>query len=218
MCAQGLILASFDLQTIFLKSIRLFSLIIVIVAFFVSFGCSYSSETIADSNTTDSRILTEDLAIAPDFTLIDQFNGEFTLSQKKGDVVLLFFGYTLCPDICPTTLVKLNNVVTRRELEGKVDVILITVDPGTDTPERLYDYISRFNSSFIGLTGESDELKRIQADYGVYSASTHEHEDAQVDHSSYIYLINREGYLVGYYDDKTSTELLYLDLIQVVNN
>lgn len=218
MRAQGLILASFDLQTILLKLIRLFSLIIVIVPVFVIFGCSDSSETIADSHMIDSRILTEDLAIAPDFTLIDQLNGEFTLSLKKGDVVLLFFGYTLCPDICPTTLIKLNNVITRRELEGKVDVVLITVDPGTDTPERLYDYISRFNSSFIGLTGESDELKRIQADYGVYSASNHEHEDAQVDHSSYIYLINREGYLVGYYDDKTPTELLYLDLIQVVND
>lgn len=139
---------------------------------------------------------------APDFTLTDQAGRPFELSAQRGKVVLLFFGFTTCPDICPTTLADI--AAARRELGAdaeRLEVAMITVDPATDTAEQLATYMAKFDPTFIGLRGSADELGRVYKAYGVTaiqpdSHATHEAHgpgDDDVIHSEYIYVIDTAG-------------------------
>lgn len=107
---------------------------------------------------------------AAEFSLERSDGTSFQLSQMRGRVVLLFFGYTSCPDICPTTLAELNQAMGRlRESEAdRVQVIFITVDPERDTPERVQEYVNHFNPGFIGLSGSLEQLPKVWSDYGVF--------------------------------------------------
>ena len=103
----------------------------------------------------------DDPQIVEDFTLPRVDGGTFQLSQYQGDVVVMYFGYTSCPDICPTTLWELRTM--REELIGEdnaedVTVVFVTIDPETDTPEKMDDYLSYFDESFIGLYGDDDAM------------------------------------------------------------
>ncbi len=134
---------------------------------------------------------------APDFTLVDQNGQPFTLSEQRGNVVLLFFGFTTCPDVCPTTLADLASARERLgENANRLKVALITVDPERDTPEKLGPYVSRHDPNFLGLTGTSAELEQVRKSYGAY-AIKRELENSQlgytIDHSSYIYIIDPQG-------------------------
>jgi len=134
---------------------------------------------------------------APDFTLVDQHGSAYTLSEQRGDIVVLFFGYTTCPDVCPTTLVQYRRI---KGLLGddaaRVQFVFVTVDPERDTRERLGEYLSHFDSEFVGLTGESEALQAVWRAYGVYV----ERVDAPnsqvgywVNHSSVSYVIDTKG-------------------------
>jgi len=99
---------------------------------------------------------------APEILLNRDNGSSFRLSEQRGDVVLLFFGYTSCPDVCPTTLSELRKVNT--ELGGnanQVKVVFVTVDPERDTPEQIQKYVSIFNPAFIGLSGSLEELEPV---------------------------------------------------------
>jgi protein SCO1/2 len=112
---------------------------------------------------------TEPYPPASDFTLTRADGTSFQLSEMQGKVVLLFFGYTSCPDVCPTTLAELNQAMGKLNADaGKVQVLFVTVDPGRDTPERTQEYVNHFNPNFIGLSGTEDELKKVWSDYGIY--------------------------------------------------
>lgn len=90
---------------------------------------------------------------APDFVLPTADGGSFRLSEQRGKVVLLFFGYTSCPDVCPTTLLDAANVRKRlsKKEASRVQLVFVTVDPERDTPARVSQYLDRFDPSFIGL-------------------------------------------------------------------
>jgi protein SCO1 len=106
---------------------------------------------------------------APDFTL-DTAHGPVSLSDFRGQAVLMFFGYTHCPDVCPFTMAKLRLALeTLGDRSDRVQVLLITVDPDLDTPDRLRDYVRAFNPSFLGLTGSRAALEEITQAYGVYA-------------------------------------------------
>lgn len=107
---------------------------------------------------------------ALDFTLRRSDGTSFQLGQMRGRVVLLFFGYTSCPDICPTTLAELNQAMGKlKESEAdRVQVVFVTVDPDRDTPERTQEYVNHFNSGFIGLSGTDEQLAQIWNEYGVF--------------------------------------------------
>jgi protein SCO1 len=133
---------------------------------------------------------------APDFTLTQANGEEFQLSEQRGKVVLIFFGYTFCPDVCPTTLAEYK--VMHEELgeaAEQVEFVYITVDPERDTPEVIDRYARAFNPEFIGLSGEESELQPIYDRYGVFR----EIQEAQasgsylVAHTSVIYVIDKEG-------------------------
>lgn len=107
------------------------------------------------------------------FTL-ESVDGPVALSELRGDVVLLFFGYTNCPDICPLTLARIAQAygTLQPDEADEVRVVMISVDPERDSPERLARYVAGFDDSFIGLTGTRAEIETIAGDYGIY------HEDA----------------------------------------
>jgi protein SCO1/2 len=134
---------------------------------------------------------------AYNFALTDQNEKEFTLSQVKGKVALLFFGYTNCPDVCPATLSDLQIVLKRLGTNAtNVAVLFVTVDPERDTPERLRRFVSLYDPATIALTGTSDELTAVYKAYGAGAQRRDTPESALVymmDHTSTITVIDKQG-------------------------
>ena len=132
----------------------------------------------------------------PALTLTDQNNNPFPTSALRGKWNLLFFGYTNCPDICPTTLATLNQVAKQLPQEP-VSYIFVTLDPRRDTPAKLKDYLAFFNPAFIGLTGDKADIDLLSEKLGVF----YDYEgDVQagtyvVNHYAAILVIDPEGRL-----------------------
>lgn len=135
---------------------------------------------------------------AKDFSLLDQDGKPFKLSDLQGQAVLIFFGYTHCPDVCPVTLSDFRKIKTQLGTEAdQVRFVFITADPDRDTPEQLKAYLGNFDTTFIGLTGDPQVLEQVWKDYGIYRARV-ESDDPNnylVDHTARIYLIDPEGNL-----------------------
>lgn len=133
-----------------------------------------------------------------DFTLTDQYGRPFRLGDQRGKVVLLFFGYASCPDVCPTTLGDWKQVYARLGDDARrVRFVFITVDPERDTPERLQQHLALFNSDFIGLTGTPEELEPVYEAYGVYYEKVDAPQSALgylVNHTSSDFVIDPQGY------------------------
>lgn len=134
-----------------------------------------------------------------DFTL-NSYRGAVSLADFRGRVVLLYFGYTWCPDICPTNLAlfsRVLNELTPAELE-QVQALFVSVDPRRDSPERLREYSTYFHERLIGITGSEQEVARVAALYGVAYRAVNPDTDANyaVDHSANSYLIDRQGRLI----------------------
>ncbi len=133
---------------------------------------------------------------APDFSLRGSDGTELRLSRYRGKVVILEFGFTSCPDVCPTTLAAL--AAARRKLGAQGDdlqVVYVTVDPERDDPERLRTYLGAFDPSFVGGTGSAEELAAVRREYGIAATRTAVGAGYGFSHSSYTYLIDREGSL-----------------------
>jgi protein SCO1/2 len=131
-----------------------------------------------------------------DFSLIDHNGQRFNLSDHDGEIRLLFFGYTSCPDICPTTLSKLTRVYRQLEPEGdEVLTLFVSVDPTRDTPEKLAEYLGYFSLNAIGLTGHKDEIDRIIKQYGgdYFIEESDSAAGPLFAHTTYLYLIDRKG-------------------------
>ncbi len=127
----------------------------------------------------------------PDATLTDSAGQRFALrSGTDKPVVVVFFGYTNCPDICKTTLSDLASALNRvsPEARGKIQVLLVTTDPARDTPEVLKAYLARFDPTFIGLTAPLDQIKKIAAPLGVVIEGTTKTPDGgyEVTHSTQV--------------------------------
>ncbi|WP_101758701.1 SCO family protein [Oceanicoccus sp. KOV_DT_Chl] len=138
-----------------------------------------------------------------EFSLVDYQNKPFTPEAFQGKWSLVFFGFTYCPDVCPTTLALLNHFYAG-QLEGDyaddLQVILVSVDPGRDTPEKLYDYVQFFNKDFIGVTGEFLDLHRFATQLNIpFSKVPGGGENYTVEHGGNIAIINPNGHYVGFF-------------------
>ena len=136
--------------------------------------------------------------IGGDFTLTDGDGKPFNLSDLKGKVVVLSFGYTNCPDVCPTELLTQNDVLKQLGDQAKdVKVAFVSVDPERDTPEVIGKYAKQFNPDFIGLTATGDQsLPVIKQQYRVVSAKVNQGADSNtylVDHTAGAYLVDKNG-------------------------
>jgi len=153
---------------------------------------------------------------APEIELTQGNGSSFRLSEMRGRVVLLFFGYTSCPDVCPTTLSDLHRVMGELGSNAdQVQVVFATVDPNRDTPEKLQEYVSIFDPSFIGLSGSMDEMEKVWADYGVYREEEQLPNSATgylVNHTARVNVIDRDGNLHLSYSFGTPVEDIVHDL------
>lgn len=133
---------------------------------------------------------------AADFELIDQNEQPFRLSDQQGKVVLIFFGYINCPDVCPVTLSQYKQIKQQlgERAEG-VRFVFITVDPERDTLDRLKAHLENFDPAIVGLSGSSEALQAVYKNYGVYQAKQEVGSAAGylVDHTSIVYAIDKQG-------------------------
>ena len=139
------------------------------------------------------------------FDLTDHTGRRRTLAAFKNKVALAFFGYTNCPDACPTALAEMAQVVKQLGPDGgKVQGLFITVDPERDTPERLASYVPAFHPSFLGLRGTQDEVEKAKKEFKIYSNAQNadkrghsghgtERGSYMVDHSTGIYIFDKQG-------------------------
>jgi protein SCO1/2 len=141
----------------------------------------------------------EPATTAVDFELSDTSGSSFQLSDHKGEVVLLFFGYANCPDFCPTTLAEYKNIHEKLG-EGAADVrfVFVTVDPDRDSPEAIDQFVHAFDPSFIGLTGTEEQLQFVWENYFV-GRIPQVVEDSElpylVSHATRIYVVDKAGNL-----------------------
>ena len=131
---------------------------------------------------------------APDFSLQGTNGQEFKLSQYRGKVVLLAFGYSRCQSVCPITLNTFAQALRGMgPTAAGVQVVYVTVDPEHDTPAHLKAFLDNFSQSFMGGTGTEKQLQQVRKDYGVSATKIPDGKNYMYDHSSFIYLIDRLG-------------------------
>ena len=161
-----------------------------------------------------------DLTGAPygrDFRLTDAGGRERTLADYKGKAVLLYFGFTQCPDVCPTALIRAAEVRKLLGAEGdKLLVIFITVDPARDTPEVIKAYTAAFDPSFIGLYGDAKRTRETADEFKVYYKQVPTGSSYTMDHSALSYVFDPQGRLrLAMRHEQTATDYAH-DIRQVL--
>jgi len=138
-------------------------------------------------------------AIGGPFQLVDQSGATVTADKLQGKPTLLFFGYTHCPDICPTTLFDVSEVLRAMGKDAdRVNAYFVSVDPERDSPAIMKDYLSSFDPHLKGLTGDADAVGKMLSEYRVYSKKVPGKDgDYTMDHSAMVYLMDRNGRFVA---------------------
>lgn len=192
-----------------LKVKRNIRLIVVAVAIFAVFtivavGKKLSSPRILNAYELRDygAMMLEEPTELVDFALTDQHGSAFGPEQLLGHWTLVFFGFSHCADICPTTMAVLGETyqALKPEEQADLNVIMVTVDPQRDTPEQLQKYLARYNPSFTGLSGEHAALMGFARQlHSAYEPEFEGEDNYQVTHSGNLILINPEGELHGYF-------------------
>lgn len=138
-----------------------------------------------------------------DFSLITHENKPFDKTNLQGRWSLIFFGFTYCPDVCPTTLAQLKQFYEKNlsaEQQKKIQVILVSVDPARDSPEKLFDYIRYFNETFLALTGDFFAIHRFATQLNTpFAKVPGGGENYTVEHGANVIIINPQGHYVGFF-------------------
>jgi protein SCO1/2 len=145
------------------------------------------------------------------FALTDQDGRPRTDADFRGKLMLVYFGFTYCPDVCPTDLQQMGLAVDRLGPAGEmVQPLFITLDPERDTPEHLKPYMPMFHPRFAGLTGDAAAIEAAARAYRVYFEKVERADktDYTINHSAFIYLIGRSGEYLGFFPPGTSAERL----------
>ena len=153
---------------------------------------------------------------APEVDLARVDGTHFRLSEMRGQIVLLFFGYTSCPDVSPITLGELKQVMTKlgENSAKNVKVVFVTVDPERDTPEDVQAYVDHFDAGFIGLSGSESQLAKIWSGFGIFREKVEGTSAAGylVDHTARITLIDQAGNLRLSYGFETPVDDIVHDI------
>ncbi|MFG1344191.1 SCO family protein [Xanthobacter autotrophicus DSM 431] len=138
------------------------------------------------------------------FRLVDQTGAPVTEAILKGKPSLIFFGFTHCPDVCPTALFEMTEIFTALGPDAaKAQAFFVTVDPERDTPESLKDYVSSFAPQIRGLTGSPEAIEAIKKEYRVYSRKVPLKDgDYTMDHTAVVYLMDKTGTFVAPFNSK----------------
>lgn len=149
---------------------------------------------------------------APEIRLMDFEGRPFSLGALRGDVALIYFGYTNCPDECPLTMANLRLALEALGADSaRAQVLLVTTDPKRDSPSALRDFLARFNPAFVGLTGTPDQLSAVWKDYGVTVM------DGGETHSNYIYVVDTSGNLVETFLPEARPDDISADVLTLLN-
>jgi protein SCO1 len=157
---------------------------------------------------------TQSSGVGGPFRLIDQNGRAVTDRDFKGEPFIVFFGFTNCPDICPTTLFEMSEVLKRLGPDAdKTAALFISVDPERDTPEKLKDYVSSFHPRIFGLTGTPEEIALVEKEYRVYAKKVPLKDgDYTMDHTTVVYLMDKDGRFVAPFNLKKSADEAAADL------
>jgi len=158
----------------------------------------------------------EPRSAAADFQLTDQYGEPWSMAEQTGKVVLLYFGYTTCPDACPTTL---SDWIEIKRLLGddadKVEFVMVTVDPERDTQEKLNQYMAFFDPEFLGLTGDPATLDQIKMDYGIMAVREEFPNSATgylMNHTTSFWVVDTENNLRLVFAHGTDPEIVTEDV------
>ena len=199
------------------QQVRIRRTIIIIVCFIVVviFGFIWRMNQPVIMSEQDLRINGAIVLNTPrkfsDFDLIDHRGDAFTLQRLKGQWSMIFFGFTNCPDVCPTTLATLNETYSKLKDSEKenLQIIMVSLDPERDTVEKLGQYMPYFNAEFIGVTGNKHFIKRFTTEINIaYNQVPLDGDDYTVDHSSQIVLVNPNGHYHGFFKSPHSAIML----------
>ncbi len=139
-------------------------------------------------------------SIGGDFELTSHLGEPFSLHDIKGKVGVLFFGFTHCPDVCPNALLEIQRLLVNLDAQASdLSVLFVSVDPKRDTPEILESYVKYFNQNIIGLTGTTEQIGQVLAQYNAsvsFSGNT-DSDHYNVEHTANIFLIDRQGQLAS---------------------
>ena len=167
---------------------------------------------------SESAYALEKTTVGGDFTLTDHNGEKFELKQLRGKLVLIFFGYTFCPDICPTELSSLAKVLRALGDDAdKVSALFVSVDPERDTPDKLKNYVPFFSPDLIGLTGSVSEISTVVDAYRVQTKIHSRKKDSEyylVDHSANLYVLGPKGKVLNIIPFGLPTD----HILQVVKN
>ena len=147
------------------------------------------------------------------FRLTNQNGATVTEQDLKGTPFLVFFGFTHCPEVCPTTLFEISEIF--RKLGPDADrarAVFVTIDPERDTPAALKDYLSSFDPHMVGLTGDAAGIAAVAKAYRVYYKKVPLEQDYTMDHTTIVYLMDKEGRFVSPFSLKRTTDAAAADL------
>ncbi len=155
-----------------------------------------------------------------DFRLPSSRGAELSLSDLQGQVVLMTFGYTSCPDVCPITMGQLDSVYKQLgEKADRVQLLFVSFDPERDNPEQLKQYLAFFDERYIGLTGTPEQIEQVADQYGVFYIRRDIGSAAGYTfaHSNHVYLLDQQGRLRRFYDLDSQSDELRRDIRYLVN-
>jgi protein SCO1/2 len=193
---------------------RALRLLVIFAAFFAGLGLCLGIIVLAGGRGAVTDGIKAAAAIGGPFRLTDQNGQPFSDQDLRGKSFLVFFGFTHCPDACPTTLLEISEIM--RELGSDADrtaALFITVDPERDTPEALKDYLSSFDPHVRGLSGDSADVAAVAKAYRVYYRKIPlDDGDYTMDHTAIVYLMDKEGRFVSPFNMRRTADVAAAEL------
>jgi protein SCO1/2 len=194
-------------------SARALRLLVIFTAFFAGLSlCLGIIAVLGGRNIVSADI--QPVSIGGPFRLIDQDGHTFTDQDLRGKSFLVFFGFTHCPDVCPTTLFEISEVMRNLGRDAdRMAAVFITVDPERDTPAAMKDYLTSFDPRIRALTGDETTLAALAKAYRVYYKKVPlEGGDYTMDHTAIVYLMDKDGRFVAPFNMKRTAEVAAADL------
>ena len=187
-----------------------FFYLLLLSGIFIVFSFSYNVYTHISESGSCNKSTNFVYGLGGPIDLIDQNETTFSLEKQNASLALLYFGYSYCPDICPYDLERNAYVKDiMDELQLDINLVFITLDPSRDTTERLKDFSEYIHNSMIALTGPNDQIEALKKAYGVFGKSNkvdYEDQSYLVDHSTFSYLVNKNGEVLSYFNRRESPE------------
>jgi protein SCO1/2 len=186
--------------------------LLLLASLVISAGCQRGDPGFRSTDITGAEF-------GKDFSLVDHTGKRRSLADFRGKVVVVFFGFTHCPDVCPTTLAELANAMKKIGAESdKVQVLLVTVDPDRDTAALLGPYVTAFDPRFLGLRGSAEETAQIAKEFKVIyqKVAGNKPENYTMDHSAGSYMFDGQGRIRLYVSYGQGSEVFAQDIARLL--